>query len=69
MVGSILQTYSENSRVQKGDEKGYFAFGGSTTVLLCEKGHVQFSEDLLSNTQKGLETAIKMGETIGNQLM
>lgn len=69
MVGSILQTYTENSRVQKGDEKGYFAFGGSTTVLLCEKGHVQFSEDLLSNTQKGLETAIKMGETIGNQLM
>lgn len=66
MVGSILQTYKPNSQVQKGQEKGYFAFGGSTTVLLIEKGKVRFSEDLIRNTQNGVETAIKMGETIGN---
>ena len=65
MVGSIVQTYQENSRVNSGQEKGYFAFGGSTTVLLSEKGRIQYSADLLKNTQEGLETAIKMGETIG----
>lgn len=67
MVGSIIQTYKINSHVQKGAEKGYFAFGGSTTVLLTEKGKVQFSEDLIQNTKNGVETAIKMGETIGKK--
>jgi phosphatidylserine decarboxylase len=36
-VGSILQTYSPNKKVNKGDEKGYFKFGGSTTILFFEK--------------------------------
>ena len=65
MVGSIYQTYTPNSQVQKGQEKGYFAFGGSTLVLLFEKGKMDFSQDLLENTKAGFETAVKMGETIG----
>ena len=32
-VGSIIQTYNPNSQITKGDEKGYFKFGGSTTIL------------------------------------
>jgi len=64
MVGSIIQTYPANTSVNKGDEKGYFAFGGSTLVLLIEKGRITFDEDLLSNTKNGLETYIKMGENI-----
>ena len=64
MVGSIVQTYRPNSEIEKGDEKGYFAFGGSTLVLLFEKGKIQFDEDLISNTKKGLETYIQMGENI-----
>ena len=67
MVGSIIQTYTPNSEVQKGDEKGYFAFGGSTLVLLFEKGKIQFDNDLIENTQKRLETAVKMGETIAQR--
>jgi len=64
MVGSIIQTYLPDSKVEKGEEKGYFAFGGSTLVLLFEKEKINFDEDLILNTQKGLETAIKMGENI-----
>lgn len=64
MVGSIIQTYPANTSVNKGNEKGYFAFGGSTLVLLFEKGKITFDEDLLSNTRNGLETYIKMGENI-----
>ncbi|MCK5784268.1 MAG: phosphatidylserine decarboxylase, partial [Desulfobacterales bacterium] len=33
MVGSIVQTYKGNAAA-KGEEKGYFKFGGSTVVLL-----------------------------------
>lgn len=67
MVGSIIQTYKANTEVKKGDEKGYFAFGGSTLVLLLEKGKIQFDTDLISNTKNGLETSIKMGENIAKQ--
>jgi len=64
MVGSIVQTYSGNF-VKKGEEKGYFKFGGSTLVLLFEKNKIHIDEDLLKNTLQGHETAIKMGERIG----
>lgn len=32
-VGSILQAYKPNIKVTKGDEKGYFKFGGSTVIF------------------------------------
>ena len=64
MVGSIEQTY-KGSSVNKGEEKGYFKFGGSTVVLLFEKSKIHIDEDLLNNTAKGYETSVKMGERIG----
>ncbi len=64
MVGSIVQTY-KNPVVCKGEEKGYFKFGGSTVVLLFQHGKVVPDSDLVANTEKGLETAVKMGEHIG----
>jgi len=64
MVGSIVQTYTGNF-VKKGEEKGYFKFGGSTVVLLFEKNKIRIDEDLLKNTLKGYETVIKEGERIG----
>ena len=64
MAGSIIQTYTGNS-AKKGVEKGYFKFGGSTVVLLFEKGEIHVDEDLLMNTLKGYETAVREGERIG----
>lgn len=65
MVGSINQTYTYDGKVEKGQEKGYFAFGGSTIVLLTEKGKVKFKDELIQNTLNGFETTVKMGETLG----
>ncbi len=65
MTGSIIQTHEENSLVYKGNEKGYFAFGGSTIVLLFEQNTIKFSQDIVTNTKNGFETLLKMGETIG----
>ncbi|MFK4784489.1 phosphatidylserine decarboxylase [Fusobacterium sp. MFO224] len=65
MVGGIVQSYQPNSKVKKGDEKGYFYFGGSTVILLIEKNKVIIDEDILENSKKGIETQIKMGEKIG----
>jgi phosphatidylserine decarboxylase len=63
MVGSIIQTYNGKHQ-QKGDEKGYFKFGGSSIILLFKKDVVIIDEDLLKNTENGLETQVKMGERI-----
>lgn len=68
MVGTIIQTYTSGSKIKKGQEKGYFAFGGSTLVVLTEKDKVSFSKDLLENSQKGWETEVKMGETIAVEI-
>jgi len=65
MVGSIVQTF-EGTIVEKGKEKGYFKFGGSTVVLIFEKGKIQIDNDLLENTMKGLETEIEMGKRIAS---
>ncbi|MDF2548712.1 MAG: phosphatidylserine decarboxylase [Anaerosolibacter sp.] len=64
-VGSIIQTYKPQEKVYKGQEKGYFRFGGSTVILFLEPGKIQVDEDLLENTEGGLETKVNMGESLG----
>lgn len=65
LTGSIIQTYKANEPLNKGDEKGHFAFGGSTLILLFEPNKMTFSKDLIENTKKGFESTVLMGETIG----
>ncbi|MDR5659327.1 phosphatidylserine decarboxylase [Serpentinicella sp. ANB-PHB4] len=67
-VGTIKQTYNPKNRVKKGSPKGYFKFGGSTVILFLKKGQVKVDEDILKNTEDGLETRVNMGETIGKRL-
>lgn len=66
-VGSILQTYTPGSRIKKGDEKGYFKFGGSTVVIFLEKNVAKIDEDIVNQTELGYETKILMGEKIGSK--
>jgi phosphatidylserine decarboxylase len=65
MVGSIKMTVQEGDRVARGQEFGYFAFGGSTIVLLFERGVVEWDEDLLINGRASLETLVRVGMGIG----
>ena len=64
MVGKICNKKEEGS-VRKGEEKGYFEFGGSTIILLIQKDKVVLKEKFLSNTEKGIETKIQMGQELG----
>ncbi|WP_300331838.1 phosphatidylserine decarboxylase [Fusobacterium sp.] len=68
MVGGIKQTYIPYTHVKKGDEKGYFFFGGSTVILLLEKQPFKIDEDILKNSRNGLETKVYMGESLGSTL-
>lgn len=62
-VGSIVQTYSGEEHV-KGEEKGYFKFGGSTVILIAKAGALRFDDDLVRNSADGLETRVYCGERI-----
>lgn len=66
MVGTIISTFQPKTPVKKGEEMGYFAFGGSTIVMLVNKQHFKIDGDILKNTQEKIETAVKMGEQIGS---
>ena len=62
-VGTIVQTY-RGERHAKGDEKGYFKFGGSTVIMVAPAGALVFDGDLVANSAAGLETRVKFGERI-----
>ena len=67
-VGSIVQTYRAGTQVQRGDEKGYFKFGGSTCILFFEKNKIKFDSDLVENSARGLETLVKMGDHLAESV-
>ncbi|WP_294156100.1 phosphatidylserine decarboxylase [uncultured Clostridium sp.] len=64
-VGSIIQTYIPDKKVNKGDEKGYFKFGGSTTILFFEKDKIKIDSDILEQSKIGFECKVNCGEHIG----
>lgn len=65
MVGKIIQSHDESKSFRRGQEKGYFLFGGSTVIILGEKGRWAPSKDMIENTLNGMETYIKLGDEIG----
>ncbi len=67
-VGSIVQTFEPEKHYAKGDEKGYFCFGGSCILLFFEPGKIQFDQDLVETTKQGLETLGRLGQSMGRAL-
>lgn len=67
-VGSIIQTYPTGKRVEKGDEKGYFSFGGSCLILLFEKGKIAFDQDLIDTSKRKIEMRGLLGQSLGRAI-
>ncbi|CAI9294337.1 unnamed protein product [Lactuca saligna] len=65
MVGSISFTKKKGDYVQKGDEFGYFSFGGSTVICVFQKDSIALDEDLLGNSARSLETLVTVGMQLG----
>ncbi|CUS24509.1 LAQU0S17e00518g1_1 [Lachancea quebecensis] len=66
MVGSIILTCKEGDTVERGQELGYFKFGGSTILLVVPSQKVMFDTDLLNNSNERIETLVKVGMSIGH---
>lgn len=68
-VGKIIQSkpLTIGSSFSRGEEKGYFLFGGSTVIVIGEQGKWQPSEDILEATQKGIETYLHLGMSVAKR--
>ncbi|KAJ6232770.1 phosphatidylserine decarboxylase [Anaeramoeba flamelloides] len=64
-VGGIVLEVEEGDSFTKGDPHGYFHFGGSTQLIIFQPGKIAFDNDLLHNSNNGMETLMKMGIPVG----
>lgn len=65
-VGTIEMTARDGDTVAKGDELGYFAFGGSCVITLFEKGRMDLHPDFAQYGPKQIEVYARMGDTLGS---
>ena len=66
LVGRICN-HHEAGVIRRGEEKGYFCFGGSTIVLLFKEGAVNIPQEVFDATSEGKEAIVKYGEAIGRK--
>jgi phosphatidylserine decarboxylase len=53
-VSSCNSTVIEKQHLKKGDQLGYFEFGGSSHVIIFDKGlELQFNESIFKKNEKG----------------
>jgi len=67
-VGSIRQTYAPGKAVEKGEEKGFFEFGGSSTITLFEPERVHLAQDLLEQSSRHTELYAQVGTLMGRAI-
>lgn len=63
-VGSITITNGTAKKLIKGNEFGYFEFGGSTIVTVMN--NTKFVKEYVRNSKKGIETYVQVGDRIGS---
>lgn len=65
LVGRIVNRYVDSTDVRRGEEKGYFEFGGSTIILLTQKNKVIPLGKINENSARDIETRVRQGELVG----
>ncbi|OCF37743.1 phosphatidylserine decarboxylase [Kwoniella heveanensis BCC8398] len=66
LVGSIGWSKKPGDKIVKGEELGWFQYGGSTTITVFPSASgLVFDDDLVANSKKGMETLVRVGMEIG----
>ena len=63
-VGKVSLFVEEGQELKKGDEIGYFSYGGSDIVALFEH-QLDWDEDIKEQSKQAIETVVHFGERIG----
>lgn len=64
-VGSIVGTSTAGVQINKGDEKGYFRFGGSMVITIFPEGRFVPAPDLATQSKAGIELYARIGDKMG----
>ena len=67
LIGKI-KNHQKAGEIKKGTEKGMFLYGGSTIVILLQKGIVDIPESYFDATSQDIETKVTCGSEIGKLL-
>ncbi|KAK8846641.1 phosphatidylserine decarboxylase [Kwoniella newhampshirensis] len=66
LVGSIGWSKKPGDKIAKGEELGWFQYGGSTTICVYPSTTgVKFDDDLVANSEEKMETLVKVGMEVG----
>lgn len=65
LLVSKISNHKQSTVVTRGEEKGFFEYGGSTIVVLTQKGRVTPRSDLLTNSKNGYETKVLQAHPLG----
>ncbi len=63
-VGKIKNSTECPQSVTRGQEKGYFLFGGSTSIIIGQNKAWKPNELILKNSKNNLETYYKLGDQV-----
>ncbi|MFN4152675.1 MAG: phosphatidylserine decarboxylase, partial [Candidatus Sericytochromatia bacterium] len=66
-VSKIVQNYPNGTSFIKGQEKGYFEFGGSTIIVLVKPNIIKIDTDIADYSSVGIETLVKYGSSIAKR--
>lgn len=66
-VGKIKMKIKKFHEYKKGQDLGYFEFGGSTVVMLFKKDCLKVAPNFLENSEKNIETEVLMGQSVGRK--
>ena len=69
LVGKVIQRDREAHSFRKGEENGWFEYGGSTVIQLFTKDAIKPDDDIMKYSAKGIETLVKVGEKTGISLI
>lgn len=65
-VASIHDYATEKEmEFSRGNQAGFFTFGGSTVIMAFAPGKAKFDQDILQHSAEGMETLVKANSRIG----
>lgn len=67
LVGEIVNINRNAHSFLRGEEKGWFEYGGSTIIQIFKKGIIMPDKDILDNSHNNVECLVKMGERTGKR--
>ena len=67
LVGRICNHETGAAACARLQEKGYFEYGGSTVILLLERGTFEPAADIAKWSASGIESKVKTGDPVGRR--